>query len=138
MVKPATSSAGLFTMGRVNQSPIDSKTGRPGRLPQLPWLAAGFAGALLVLAGWPADAGTASAQFGVTARVVKSCKVSGDALAAQSASAGGTINVDCQDNAPASGSSNGAARPNGTTNVNYSLEEVPASGGAIRILTVNY
>ena len=125
-------------MGRVNQSPIDSKTGRPGRLPQLPWLAAGFAGALLVLAGLPAYAGTASAQFGVTARVIKSCKVSGDALAAQSARAGETINVNCQNSAPASGSSNDASRPSGTTNVNYSIDEMSASGGAVKILTVNY
>jgi hypothetical protein len=138
VVKPATRSAGLFTMGRINQSPIDAKTPRAGRLPQLPLLATGCAGALLVLAGLPAYAGTASAQFGVTARVVKSCKVSGDALAAQSAIAGGTINVNCQDSASASGSSSGVARPSGMTNVNYSIDEVSGSGGAVKILTVNY
>ena len=138
VVKPATKFAGTFAMERVNQSVIETNTTRAWRLAQLPFFAASLAGALLMLAGMPAYAGTATAQFGVSARVVTSCKVSGDALAAQSVNAGGTININCQDSAPAPGSSNGAARPSATTNVNYSIDEVSGSGGAVKILTVNY
>ena len=125
-------------MGRINQFPIDSKTAQAGRLSQLRSLAAGFAGVLLVVSGLPAYAGTASAQFGVTVRVVKSCKVSLESLTAQLANAGATIDANCQDSTPVSSSSNGAARASGTVNLNYSIDEASGSGGAVKILTVNY
>lgn len=102
-------------------------------------LAIGF----VMLGFSPVHAGSATAQFRVSAQVVNSCKVSADALASQAASANGTINMNCQNSAaPAStsGSANGVggALPGGTVNVNYSVVEVPVSDGGLKIITVNF
>jgi len=91
----------------------------------------------------PLHAGSATAQFGVSAQVVNSCKVSADALALQAASANGTINVNCQNNTTPVNSSSGtegvgSARQSGTVNVNYSVVEAQGSEGSLKIITVNF
>jgi hypothetical protein len=88
-------------------------------------------------------AGSAAAQFRVLVEVIKSCKVSADAIASQAASAGGTIKVNCQNIAAPASSSGGAsgvsgALPSGTANVNYSVDDVPGSDGGLKIITVNF
>jgi hypothetical protein len=75
--------------------------------------------------------------------VIKSCKVSADALASQAVGSNGTIKVNCQNNAAPAASSGsadgvGGALPSGTANVNYSVDEVPGSDGGLKIITVNF
>jgi hypothetical protein len=143
VVKPATKFAGLFAMSRVTHSPTERPPARSRCLPRRFFCAVNLAIGLLLLGFAPGHAGSAAAQFRVIARVIKSCKVSSDAIASQSASSNGTIKVNCQNNAApagASGSANGveAALPSGTANVNYSVDEVPGSGGGLKMITVNF
>jgi hypothetical protein len=122
VVKPATEFAGNFTMSRIIRLSV---------------IAAIFTSGLLLLAAAPGHAGSTSAQLRVNARVIKSCKVSTDALASKAAS--GTINVNCQNSALPAGSNPGSSAPHsGTANVNYSVDEVPGSDGTLKIVTVNY
>ena len=91
----------------------------------------------------PGHAGSAAAQFRVFVQVIKSCKVSADAIASQAANSNGTIKVNCQNRAAPASSSSGAngiggALPSGTANVNYSIDEVPGSDGGLKIVTVNF
>ena len=99
--------------------------------------------ALLFLQSISAQAGSATAQFQVNVRVIKSCQVSADSLAAQAASARATITVNCGDGtAPANslsgGSGVGNALPAGSANVNYSVSDVPGTDGDLKMITVNF
>ena len=119
--------------------PLDRAWRRPfGAINAVTWVIG-----LLLLGLTPVHAGSATAQFGVSAQVVKSCKVSADALALQAASAKGTINISCQSSiAPASPSASadgvGSALPSGTANVNYTVVEVAGSDGGLKIVTVDF
>ena len=137
VVKPATEFTGSFAMGRISQLPIDTTPARTRPVRQL-FVAAMVSIGAIVLAGLPVEAGSTSAQFRISARVIKSCKVSADALASKDANTGGTIKVNCQNSTPSAGSASGAALPSGTATVNYSVDEVPGSDGAVKIVTVNY
>jgi hypothetical protein len=131
VVKPATEFAGKFAMSRIAFVPIKKFSTRLLG-------AVGLAAAYWLFACPAIYAGVASSQFRVTARVIKSCKVSTDALAAKAANAGGTINVDCQNNTPSAGDAAGATPPSATANVTYSVDEVSGSDGTLKIVTVNY
>lgn len=131
VVKPATEFAGKFAMSRIAFVPI-KKFSTP------PLGAVGLAAASLLFACSAVYAGVASSQFRVTARVVKSCKVSTHALAAKAANASATINVNCQNNPPSAGDAAGATPASGTANVTYSVDEVSGSDGTLKVVTVNY
>ena len=119
--------------------PLDKAWRRPfGAINAVTWVIG-----LLMLGCIPVHAGSATAQFGVSAQVVKSCKVSTDALASQAASANGTINISCQSGiTPQSPSAKddgaGSAFPSGTANVNYTVLEVAGSAGGLKIVTVDF
>jgi hypothetical protein len=143
MVKPATKFTGTLTMSCTSHSPTEKSSAGSRYLPRRLFCAVILAIGLLFLGFAPSHAGSASAQFSVVARVIKSCKVSADAIASQAASANGTINVNCQNSAaPASssGSANGVggAPASDTANVNYSIDEVTGSDGGLKIITVNF
>lgn len=122
-----------------SEIPLDEAWRRPfGAINAVTWVIG-----LLMLGCTPVHAGSATAQFGVSAQVVKSCKVSADALASQAASANGTINIRCQSSTtPESPSAKadgvGSAFPSGTANVNYTVVEVAGSAGGLKIVTVDF
>ena len=135
VVKPATEFAGFFAMSRVIHLPIERSPARARCFFHAVILAVVF-----VTFGFASVyAGSAAAEFRVSARVIKSCKVSADALAAQATKANGTSKVNCQNSAPTAGSAAaGSALSSGTANVNVSIDEVQGSDGALKIVTVNY
>ncbi len=143
MVKPATKFTGTLTMSCTSHSPTEKFPAGSRYLPRRFFCAVILAVGLLFLGFAPSHAGSAAAQFGVLVQVIKSCKVSADAIASQAASSNGTIKVNCQNSAAPASSSGGAngiggALPNGTANVNYSVDEVPGSDGGLRIINVNF
>ena len=143
VVKPATKFAGLFAMSRVTYSPTERPLARSRCLPRRFFHGVILAVGFVMLGSAPVHAGSATGQFRVIVQVVKSCKVSTDQIASQAAGSNGTIKVNCQNStAPASSSGRadgvGGAHPSGTANVNYSLDEVPGSGGGLKIITVNF
>jgi len=143
VVKPATKRAGTFAMSRITHLPIEKQPAWARRLPRRFSCAGILAIGLLLLGFAPSHAGSAAAQFRVFVQVIKSCKVSADTIASQSASANGTIKVNCQNSAAPASSSGGAngvsgALPSGTANVSYSVDEVAGSGGALKMVTVNF
>ena len=143
VVKPATEIAGLFAMSCITHSPTERPPARTRSLPRRFFCAVILAIGLLFLGFAPSHAGSAAAQFRVLVQVIKSCKVSADAIASQAAGSNGTIKVNCQNSAAPASSSGGAngiggALPSGTANVNYSIDEVPGSDGGLKIITVNF
>ena len=143
MVKPATKFTGTLAMSCTSHSPTEKSPAESRYLAQRLFCAGILAIGLLFFGFAPSHAGSASTQFGVVARVIKSCKVSADAIASQAASSNGTIKLNCRNSAaPASssGSANGVggASASDTANVNYSVEEVAGSDGGLKILTVNF
>ncbi|HLN87389.1 MAG TPA: hypothetical protein VK200_13025 [Candidatus Limnocylindrales bacterium] len=142
-MKPATRFVGPFAMKSVTRLLVETAPAwarRPlGNAFQPVILAIGF----VMLGFTPVHAGSATAQFRVSAQVVKSCNVSTATLASQAASANGTIKVNCQNSTAPAGSSGsadgvGGAVPSGTANVNYSVVEVPGSDGSLKIISVNF
>jgi hypothetical protein len=102
-----------------------------------------FAAVLLVPQGAPAQAGSANAQFQVSARVVRSCRVSTDSLTSQPARANATVKVNCGTgtapvNSLSSGSGVGSGLPIGSADVNYSVTEVTGPDGGFKVLTINF
>ncbi len=143
VVKPATKFSGSFAMSCITQLPIERQPVRARWRPRRFFHGVILAIGLVMLGFAPGHAGSASAQFRVIARVIKSCKVSADEVASQAAGANGTINVNCQNsNAPASSSGSasgfGGAIPDGTAKINYSVDDVPGSDGGLKIVTVNF
>jgi hypothetical protein len=143
MVKPATKFTGSFAMSCITHTPTEKSPAGSRYLPRRFFCAAILAIGLLFLGFAPGHAGSAAAQFRVLVQVIKSCKVSADAIASQAADANGTIKVNCQNSAAPVNSSAGAngiggAFPGDTTNVNYSIDEVPGSNGGLRLMTVNF
>lgn len=130
-------------MSRISHLAIEKQPAWSRRLPRRFFHAVILAIGLVMLGFAPGYAGSATGQFRVIARVIKSCKVSADAIASQSASSNGTIKVNCLNSpapAGASGSANGVGGtlPSGTANVNYSVDEVPGSDGGLKMITVNF
>ena len=143
VVKPATKFTGTFAMSCIAHSPSERSPAGSRYLPRRFICAVILAIGLLLLRFAPSHAGSAAAQFGVLAQVIKSCKVSADAIASQAASSNGTIKVNCQNRAAPTSSTSGAngiggALPSATANVNYSVDEVPGSDGGLKIITVNF
>ena len=140
VVKPATRIAGYFDMSRISHLAIETAPARVRYLLRRAFPTVLLATGLVILGFASVQAGSATAQFQVIARVIESCKVSADAIASQAASASGTIKVNCQNRiAPASPSASaGDPVPSGAANVNYSVEEVPGSDGALKLITVNF
>jgi hypothetical protein len=143
MVKPATKFTGSFAMSCITHTPTEKSPAGSRYLPRRFFCAAILTIGLLILGFAPGHAGSAAAQFRVLVQVIKSCKVSADAIASQAADANGTIKVNCQNSAAPVNSSAGAngiggAFPGDTTNVNYSIDEVPGSNGGLRLMTVNF
>ena len=139
VVKPATRFVGPFAMKSVTHLIVE----KPSVLPRRSFHTVIFAIGLVMLGFTPVHAGSATAQFRVSAQVVKSCNVSTATLASQAASANGTIKVNCQNSTEPAGSSGsavgvGGALPSGTVNVNYSVVEVPGSDGGLKIISVNF
>ena len=143
MVKPATKFTGTLAMSCINHSSSEKSPAGSRYLPRRLFCAVILAIGLLFLGFAPSHAGSAAAQFRVLVQVLKSCKVSADTIASQPAGANGTINLNCQNSAAPVNSSAGAigigaALPGDTTNVNYSIDEVPGSNGGLKIITVNF
>jgi len=143
VVKPATEFTGTFAMSCITHSPTERSPAGSRCLPRRFRCAVILAIGLLFPGFAPSHAGSAAAQFRVLAQVIKSCKVSADAIASQAASANGTIKVNCQNSgalASSSGSADGvgSAPPSGTANVNYGVDEVPVGDGGLKIITVNF
>jgi len=137
VVKPATKFTGTLAMSCINPSPTERSPAGSRYSPRRYFCAVILAIGLLFLGFAPGHAGSAAAQFRVLVQVIKSCKVSADAIASQAASSNGTIQANCQ-NSAAPASSSGGALSNGTANVNYSIDEVPGSNGGLRLITVNF
>jgi hypothetical protein len=140
-VKPATEFAGYFTMSLLTY------LRREKRPREKPCGAEQVVGLMFLVAGtvWlqPAPAGAASVTttFQVTARVVKSCKLSPESMVTQAASRNGTITVNCGTGAEPTNFQSGAmsagtASPN--ANVNYGLSELPGTDGAVKIITIHF
>lgn len=124
-------------MSRVTHLPIETPPARARRRPPGAINAVILAIGFVMLGFTPVNAGSATAQFRVSAQVVNSCKVSAETLASQAAN--GTIKVNCQNSAAPAGTSGSAdGVGGGTANVNYSVVEVPGSDGGLKIITVNY
>lgn len=143
MVKPATKFTGTMAISCINHSSTEKSPAGSSYRPRRLFCAVILAIGLVFLGFAPSHAGSAAAQFGVLVQVLKSCKVSADAIASQAASPNGTINLNCQNSAAPVNSSAGAngvggALPGDTTNVNYSIDEVPGSNGGLKIITVNF
>jgi hypothetical protein len=143
VVKPATKFTGTFAMSYITHSPAERSPAGSRCLPRRFFCAVILAIGLLFLGFAPSHAGSAAAQFRVLVQVIKSCKVSADAIASQAASSNGTIKVNCQNRAapvsPSGGANEiGGAIPSGTANVNYSVDDVPGSDGGIKLITVNF
>ena len=99
-----------------------------------------FTGALFSAA--LSDAGSVSAQFSVSVRVEKSCRVAAGSLASQATSANQTVNVNCVTaSAPVTATDNSAVASSLSTssaNVNYSVSEVSGTDGASKVLSINF
>ena len=143
VVKPATKFAGPFAMNSFSHFPIDtaSAQARNSLLRSLPAVILAIGHLMLGIA--PLHAGSATAKLGVTARVIDSFTVSADAIASQAAGASGILEMNRQPGTAArslsdSTDSDGVTLPSRTANVSYSVEEVPGSGGALKIITINF
>jgi hypothetical protein len=119
------------------QSTSEEKLHRAGRILGLMLLAAGFV--------WfqqaPAGAASATATFQVTARVVKSCKVTPQSLATQSSTGSETITIDCGSGAEPANSQNGGkstGTASSSTNVNYGVSELPGTHGELKFVTIHF
>jgi hypothetical protein len=78
------------------------------------------------------DAGSVSAQFSVSVRVEKSCRVSAGSLASQATSTNQTANVSC------GAASAPVTSPDSSANVNYSVSEVSGTDGVSKVLSINF
>ena len=142
-MKPATELAGFFAMSLVANLLTPKHLAKERNSPRYLVRAAQLASALLFLQSMPAEAGSAAAQFQVSVRVIKSCKVSTDSLAAQLASARAAITVNCGDgtapaNSTSTGSRVGSGLPSSSAIVNYSVAEVTGTDGDLKMITVNF
>ncbi len=104
----------------------------PAIHPRLRWLNVVLALALLSVLCPPAQAGSASATLRVTVRVVSSCSVSATSLQSIGTTAQGRFNCPSSNpsilsNSPASGAA-----------ANYTVTEVPDSGGSVKLVTINF
>lgn len=119
------------------QRASEEKIPRAGRVLGMVFLAAGP----IWFQQAPAGAAPATATFQVTARVVKSCKVTPQSLAAQSTTGNATITVDCgagaeTANSQSGGTTLGTASP--SSNVNYGIIESPGTDGDLKIITIHF
>lgn len=135
VVKPATECAGFFTMSSV------ATAFTPKRFSGLRRSACGFvhaavlAAAIVVLQSTAAKAGSATAQFRVSARVVKSCYVSPQSLLEhQSVKPNVPISVQCDKNAA---SSVAAPEPVPAT-VSYTWVEGSEESAGTKVVTLNF
>lgn len=81
----------------------------------------------------PALAGSVKATIQVRARIVSSCQVSANSLPSAVNTNQGRFN--CPTNSAASTAVNAAAYGE---SANYTLSDVPGTGGAVKILTLNF
>jgi hypothetical protein len=88
------------------------------------------------------DAGSVSAQFSVSVRVEKSCRVSSSSLASQATTTNQTANVNCGAvSVPVTSTDSAAAGSSLSTSsaiVNYSVSEVSETDGTIKLLSMNF
>lgn len=143
VVKPATEFAGLIAMSSIATLLTLRLRARARCLTRRFFRATRLTACLLVLWATSADAASATAQFQVGVRVIKSCHVSTDSLASQAASANATVKGNCgTGTAPAgslrSGSGVGSGLPIGSADVNYSVTEVAGTDGGFKLLTINF
>jgi hypothetical protein len=88
------------------------------------------------------DAGSVSAQFSVSVRVEKSCRVSASSLASQATSTNQTANVNCGAASASVTSTDSAAAGSSLSTssaiVNYSVSEVSGTDGDSKVLSINF
>lgn len=101
-------------------------------LPRLRWLKIFLSLALLSALHGQAQAGSASATLQVRARVISSCAVSTTALHSIGDSAQGRFNC------PSSNPSISANSPSANPSANYTVTELPDSGGSVKLVTINF
>lgn len=89
--------------------------------------------ALLPLLNAPAQAGSTSATLQVRARVVTSCRVSTTSLDGLANTAQGRFN--CPTTKESSTSSSAGAN---SPAANYTVSDVPDTGGSLKLLTLNF
>ena len=135
VVKPATECAGFFTMSSVATAFTPKRVSGPRRFARGFVHAAVLAAAIVVLQSTAAKAGSATAQFRVSARVVKSCHVSPQSLLEhQSVKPNVPVNVKCDKNAASSISAPESVR----AMVSYTWVEGSEESAGTKVVTLNF